>query len=468
MVPANREQKINGIRCWEQAFRAYATIFCGVNPQRSKEIWQYIAVINTAAAAYSWENVYNYDITFRHLMAFNPNRSWAVTYNQMWNLSMRDPISKQTQNYSGKLSNNFSYQGQAGFQHYGQNGTSNGNPVKNKSDYCWSFNRGETCKFGNRCHFIERCSYCDSPNHPIIHCPKAKKKGINGQNSFKERNGNANSGGGKNGSEAANTSAQKLKKKNGYNILLVIYMVYYYSAHVYFFTVSASEVDEYVNLDLDKIVTPVDVVQFEQLLQQNNYNKKKTEYLVQGFTNGFDLGYAGDSDVKMKSQNLRLRVGSKLELWNKVMAEVKEGRFAGPFKEIPFENYIQSPIGLVPKDKGKKTRLIFHLSHPRGKNCSVNDCIPKEICSVRYPDFEDAVKLCMKAGVGCSIAKSDMSRAFRNVLMARKCWKFLVMKAKHPITKEYWYFIDKCMPFGSSISCAIFQEFSDAVSHIVS
>ena len=94
LVPAQRDSKINSFRRWEQAFRAYATIYCGANPHRSKEIWQYITVINTAASAYLWDNVYNYDITFRHLMAFNPNRSWAVTYNQMWNLSMRDPLPK--------------------------------------------------------------------------------------------------------------------------------------------------------------------------------------------------------------------------------------------------------------------------------------------------------------------------------------------------------------------------------------
>ena len=94
LVPANCNNNITSIRKWEQAFRAYATIYCGAYPHRSKEIWQYIAVINTTAAAYSWDNVYNYDLTFRHLMAFNPQRSWAVTYNQIWNLSMRDPLPK--------------------------------------------------------------------------------------------------------------------------------------------------------------------------------------------------------------------------------------------------------------------------------------------------------------------------------------------------------------------------------------
>ena len=43
LVSAGRDQKITGIRRWEQAFRVYATIYCAANPQRAKEIWQYIS-----------------------------------------------------------------------------------------------------------------------------------------------------------------------------------------------------------------------------------------------------------------------------------------------------------------------------------------------------------------------------------------------------------------------------------------
>ena len=75
LVPAQRDHKIGSFRRWEQAFRAYATIYCGANPHRSKEIWQNITVINTKATSYLWDNVYNYNIMFRHLMAFNPQRS---------------------------------------------------------------------------------------------------------------------------------------------------------------------------------------------------------------------------------------------------------------------------------------------------------------------------------------------------------------------------------------------------------
>ena len=86
---------------------------------------------------------------------------------------------------------------------------------------------------------------------------------------------------------------------------------------------------------------------------------------------------------------------------------------------------------------------------------------------MQYPDFDDAVRLCLKAGKGCAAAKSDMSSAFRHFGIKKKHWKFLVMKAQHPITNKWYYFVDKCMPFGASISCSHFQRFSNAISHIV-
>ena len=55
LVPAQRDNKIASFRRWEQAFRAYATIYCGANPHQSKKIWQYITVINTTTSSYIWE-----------------------------------------------------------------------------------------------------------------------------------------------------------------------------------------------------------------------------------------------------------------------------------------------------------------------------------------------------------------------------------------------------------------------------
>ena len=188
---------------------------------------------------------------------------------------------------------------------------------------------------------------------------------------------------------------------------------------------------------------------------------------MNGFRYGFDLHFTGNREVKQKAPNLKLRVGSKLELWNKVMKEVQAKRYAGPYENVPYENFIQSPIGLVPKDQGKKTHLIFHLLYPRCNDTSVNAGIPKEFCTVRYLEFTDAFKMCLNL---CSeqifCRKSDISMAFRHVPLRVKDFNLLILKAEHPRTGKTYWFVEKCLPFGSSISCAIFQAVSDSISFL--
>ena len=211
------------------------------------------------------------------------------------------------------------------------------------------------------------------------------------------------------------------------------------------------------------------IYELKSLLHQSGYDKRKSDYLINGFENGFSIGYDRPQDVQHRSPNLKFRgVGNKTILWNKVMKEVKLGCFPGPFKEIPFKNFIQSQIGLVPKDDRKTTRLIFHLSYPQGKNSwLVNANTDKALCSVTYPSFDRAVQLCIAARKCCMTAKSDMTSAFRHLRIKKLHWKFLVMMAESPINKKIYFFVDKCLPFGSSISCAHFQEFSNAVAYLV-
>ena len=193
-------------------------------------------------------------------------------------------------------------------------------------------------------------------------------------------------------------------------------------------------IEEFENKNMDDIVKPVDADKLKLLLEEVGYDRDKTIFLYKGFKKGFSLNYQGNlGNNKRLAPNLKLRVGSKVEIWNKVMKEVSLGRHTGPFKQPPFEHFVQSPIGLVPKDKGKKTRLIFHLSYHRSGE-SVNSGIPKDKCTVKYPDFEEAIKLCLRRN--CNLAKSDMSSAFTHVPLNKDQWYLLVMKATHPRTGE--------------------------------
>ena len=136
-------------------------------------------------------------------------------------------------------------------------------------------------------------------------------------------------------------------------------------------------------------------------------------------------------NIKQLAPNLKIRIGSKTILRKKIMKEVKLKRYAGPFEQVPFKDFVQSPVGLVPKDNGKDTRLIFHLSHPRnGSTVSINAGTAKHLCSVKYPDFAEAIWMCIEAGDSCTIAKSDMTSAFRNLCMKRSSWPFSVLKAR--------------------------------------
>ena len=215
----------------------------------------------------------------------------------------------------------------------------------------------------------------------------------------------------------------------------------------------------------------------EKLFSQSQYDKQLSEELITGFRNGFDIGYRGPVQRKDTSKNLPFHVGNLTELWNKVMKEVQAKRVAGPFEHLPCEYYVQSPLGLVPKS-GNKMRLIFHLSYDFGEQHdkrSVNFHTPSELCTVKYNDIDHAMQNCLRLiqessdeGEECIITfgKTDCSNAFRlaPVLVSQRY--LLCMAAIHPITKRIYYFIDKCLPFGSSQSCAIFQKFSDALAFL--
>ena len=67
----------------------------------------------------------------------------------------------------------------------------------------------------------------------------------------------------------------------------------------------------------DAPTTPVNLPELRRLLHESEYNSAETEFLLKGFSEGFELGYQGPIDRKNYSHNIPFTVGNKVELWNK-------------------------------------------------------------------------------------------------------------------------------------------------------
>ena len=209
-------------------------------------------------------------------------------------------------------------------------------------------------------------------------------------------------------------------------------------------------------------------------MRATNYDVTKVEFLVHGFMYGFNLMYQGLVERADTSHNLPFFVGNASDMWSKIMKEVRIGRYAGPFNTPLYQSFVQSPVGLVPK-KGGKTCMIFHLSYNfKSGNQSVNACTPDYCCTVQYNDLDMAICNCLRLikeaapkPVNLYLSKSDLVSAFRALLiLPSQCW-LLIFKVNHPSTHKTYYFLDKNLPFGHSISCKLFQEFSNSLKHIL-
>ena len=133
--------------------------------------------------------------------------------------------------------------------------------------------------------------------------------------------------------------------------------------------------------------------------------------------------------------------------------------------------------------------MIFHFSYDFGQESeqkSLNRHTPEEVCSVHYNDLDEAVANCLKVKQdqrnqcdhnGMSniqfeeepiyLGKLDVKSAFRLAPLSLLSWTWLVMMAVNPKTKRKQFFVDKCLPFRASISCTIFQRFSNALKHLI-
>ena len=132
---------------------------------------------------------------------------------------------------------------------------------------------------------------------------------------------------------------------------------------------------------------------------------------------------------------------------DKFHKEIEAGRVAGPFSAPPFDNFVVSPLGIVPKKAPNEFRFIQHLSYPHEN--SVNSRIPVDFSSVLYASIQDAIVFVKRLGVGCYLVKTDIKSAFRIIPIHPEDYPLLGMKWRGN------YYFDRCLPMGCRSSCAI-------------
>lgn len=102
------------------------------------------------------------------------------------------------------------------------------------------------------------------------------------------------------------------------------------------------------NLNVTEIPTPVNSAMLnEQLL---GYDDDLRNYLVKGFSSGFPLGCISTPTASFPKNH-----GSALNHPDIIQAHIEKslelGRIAGPFPHPPFNPFVSSPLGVVPKSE---------------------------------------------------------------------------------------------------------------------
>ena len=102
------------------------------------------------------------------------------------------------------------------------------------------------------------------------------------------------------------------------------------------------QLDHPTNMNLQDIATPINVHKLQELLRLTKYDPHEIDYLVEGFSSGFDIGYRGPTNRKNLAKNIPFTIGDERDMWTKLLKEIKLGRVASPFDQ-PLLSFLCNP-----------------------------------------------------------------------------------------------------------------------------
>ncbi len=206
-----------------------------------------------------------------------------------------------------------------------------------------------------------------------------------------------------------------------------------------------------------ELVTPFNFEQWKRFLAGCPNHALKSRVLV-GLKRGVDVQLSGPRISRPEVRNLQSAIENAAAVVKDIEADVKLGRRCGPFDQSPLDHFIASPLGVVKKAGSDKVRVSHDSSYPFGGK-SVNKYIPPLECVLT--SFDHATRLVVEHGRGCLMSKIDVQAAYRCIPIRPSDWGLVAFKW------EDKYYFDKVLPFGLGSSCAIWEDFGNALEWII-
>ena len=194
------------------------------------------------------------------------------------------------------------------------------------------------------------------------------------------------------------------------------------------------------------------------VLEKSGYaaeHPERAREILNAIEFGVPVDFVGDRSAPVRGKNSRMAADVVAKVTAIINADVRALKKAGPFKEMPMQNFFVSPIGSVPKASGEP-RVIHNLSHPYD-GASVNAGIPH--ADERCASFADAAHAVLRTGKGCFLIKLDVEAAYKQIPVRREDWHLL----------GFWWldawFYERVLPFGLRSSCRLWELFALALHY---
>ena len=167
------------------------------------------------------------------------------------------------------------------------------------------------------------------------------------------------------------------------------------------------------------------------------------------FQYGWPISYTSIHEPDIPIRNHSSSLQHKTAVDNYLSTELAQGVTQGPFD--PNVKLLQLPIHsislmTVPKKGSKdKRRVVLDFSYPQGS--SINDGIPKDSCldepfHLHLPGSQTFIDLINLHGPGCLLFKTDLCRAYRQMLVNPQDYRYLAFR---------WHgklYFDTVFPYG--------------------